>query len=593
MKKTNYKPKSKSQSSIHSVPAAASVVNPDSSLLSFRPYQRKVFDDRLTGIQVWLWGRQTGKSYTLAAWAVDRLLTRPGRLVTVLSNSKVNGIEFNLRCAEVCHKLGQAFEQEDLSPDRRYETMNCETRIRVAGKVGRIKILAANPRTARGFSGDLILDEFAFQEDSTAIWSAVEPILSSKADYLCRIASTPNGKHNQFYRLCTNGLYPVSRVTRTDAYAEGCQIFHPVTREPIDPLVARALAANKRIYDQNYECVFEDENMALLTQELITGAERPNVGLVCEGDWSQECLALLKAPLPATPGRKSAQQWLDEATDETAMYRCLLMNVCNGSGDRLGRLIKSGFEIGLDEVFDDYRADNGCFGQRHLFAGVDVGRNRDRTVITVVERLGNLHIVRAILRLDQMRLPEQQQRLDTLLSIPALRMLKIDATGIGCGLYEYTQNKFPDKVQGVNFSSTVPLGSPSAQSSVLSPRNFPTVRVTEFLATQLLQTYEDRAIHQPIDNTLRDDLRKPERLLSPSGRVSIAATRDEAGHADHFWSLALAIDAAKTPIAPPFYWTTFTMRRPVRSRLRLLRIDGRGIGRTMSQAHERTTPQIR
>jgi phage FluMu gp28-like protein len=565
MKKHSYKRNKHTKLPPASPAPQSSAVRPQDSLLTFRSYQRTVFDDRTTGIQVWLWGRQTGKSFTLAAWAVDRLLTRPGRLVTVLSNSKVNGMELNLRCAEVCHLMGQAFEQVDLSADNRFKTMNCETRIRVNGKVGRIKILAANPRTARGFSGDLILDEFAFHEDGNAIWNACEPILSSHRDYLCRIASTPNGKHNLFYRMCTNGLYKVSTVTRSDAWAEGCQIFHPDTRDPIDPATARELAPNKRIYDQNYECVFEDENMALLTQELIIAAERPSVGLVCEHDWSQECLALLKAPLPATPGRKSAQQWLDEATDETAMYRCLLMNVCNGSGDRLERLIKSGFEIGLDEVFDDYRADNGCFGQRHLFAGVDVGRNRDRTVISVVERLGNLHIVRAILRLDQMRLPEQQQRLDTLLNVHAVRMLKIDATGIGCGLYEYTQNKFPARVQGVNFSSTVPLGHSSAQSSVLNPRNSPSVRVTEYLATQLLQTYEDHAIHQPIDNSLRDDLRKPERLLSPSGRVSIAATRDEAGHADHFWSLALAIDAAKTPIAPPFYWTTFTMRRPVRS----------------------------
>src|SRR4051812_37877067 len=81
------------------------------SLLNFRPYQRRAFENKTAGIQILLWGRQTGKSYTLAAWAVDRLLTRPGRLVTVLSNSKVNGIEFNRRCAEVCEKLGQAFEQ--------------------------------------------------------------------------------------------------------------------------------------------------------------------------------------------------------------------------------------------------------------------------------------------------------------------------------------------------------------------------------------------------------------------------------------------------------------------------------------------------
>src|SRR5258706_15142869 len=94
--------------------SAPSVVNSGSSLLDFRSYQRRAFDNKSSGIEVWLWGRQTGKSFTLAAWAVDRLLTRPGRLVTVLSNSKVNGMELNVHCAKVCEKLGQAFEQEDL-----------------------------------------------------------------------------------------------------------------------------------------------------------------------------------------------------------------------------------------------------------------------------------------------------------------------------------------------------------------------------------------------------------------------------------------------------------------------------------------------
>jgi hypothetical protein len=59
---------------------------------------------------VWCWSRQIGKSFTLAAWAVDRLLTRPGRLVTILSNSQANGQELNMKVAEVCDHLllGQA-----------------------------------------------------------------------------------------------------------------------------------------------------------------------------------------------------------------------------------------------------------------------------------------------------------------------------------------------------------------------------------------------------------------------------------------------------------------------------------------------------
>lgn len=74
--------------------------------INFRPFQLPVFTDRESGVLVLHWSRQIGKSYVLAAWAVDRLLTRPGRLVTVLSNSRDNGAEFVQKCAEICRLFG-------------------------------------------------------------------------------------------------------------------------------------------------------------------------------------------------------------------------------------------------------------------------------------------------------------------------------------------------------------------------------------------------------------------------------------------------------------------------------------------------------
>ena len=174
--------------------------------LGLRAYQRNIFWDQTSGIVVLHWSRQIGKSFVLAAWAVYRLMTRPGRLVTVLSNSKENGAEFLLKCAEVCRTTCTRFETVIRSPGLDFEDMRMELRIRYRGRTGRIKVLAANPRTARGFSGDLILDEFAFHEDGNAIWQAAEPILASNKDFLCRIASTGNGKHNLFYRMVGEGL---------------------------------------------------------------------------------------------------------------------------------------------------------------------------------------------------------------------------------------------------------------------------------------------------------------------------------------------------------------------------------------------------
>jgi phage FluMu gp28-like protein len=367
---------------------------------------------------------------------------------------------------------------EDMSIDQSFENMRMEVRITIENMVGRIKVLAANPRTARGFSGDLILDEFAFHENSAAIWEAAEPILSSNPDFLCRIASTGNGRHNMFYRMAT-GAYKLSRVPRTLAWQQGVKVFDPATRLPITPEEARARSLDKRAYDQNYECAFADENMTLLSHELISAAERADVGIICSQDWSQEFLASLGTrTTPHTTGP--------------------------------------------------------------LFVGMDVGRNRDLSVITVAEKLGEIFFVRGILRMEGMRLPQQQLRLGEICQMPNFRRACIDMTGLGIGLVEYAQEAFGmSKIIGINFAATVPM----TQKIAADGRKRETVRVTEAMAVELLAAYEDRRIQHPIEAALRDSLRKPEKITTPGGRVSIAATRDEAGHADEFWSFALALEA--------------------------------------------------
>lgn len=462
-------------------------------LVTFRKYQERVFWDHETKTMLIHWSRQVGKSYTLAAWAVDRLLKNPGRLVTVLSNSRANGQEFVLKCQEVCRKLGQAMEMEsnnaaldqrtDISEDMKYDMMRGEVRITVEGQVGRILVLAANPRTARGFSGDLILDEFAFHENSQAIWEAAEPIISSNPDFLCRIASTGNGKRNMFYQLISEGRIPYYRVRRSDAWAaREIKIYSAVTGKEITPAQARAEASDKRAYDQNYECTFNDENSALLTQELINAAQRDGV-LIEDQQWSEATLIRL-------------------ATSTI--------------GD--------------------------------LFLGQDVGRNRDLSVQCVLEMIGQAYRIVAMLRMENMRLPAQRAELKKIATLPKFRRGEIDMTGIGLGLVEFAQDKpWGRKIHGVNFGSSEAISKKLKADGKKGDK----ARVTELMATDMLGVFEDRRIEIPMDPTLRDSLRKPEKIVSPGGRVSIAATRDDAGHADEFWAVALAIRASLKKGAPP------------------------------------------
>jgi phage FluMu gp28-like protein len=466
--------------------------------LPLRQFQKPVYHDRTSGILILHWSRQIGKSFVLAAWAVDRISEQLKRydnwLITVLSNSRDNGGEFVRKCDEVCHRLGVAIEKKDASADLTYQNLKMEIRmtrrVNDQERVGRIKVLAANARTARGFSGDLILDEFAFHENSHAIWEAAEPILSANAEYLCRVASTGNGKHNLFYRMCggpgpddgtffksQNG-FTVSRVSRTAANRLGIKIFDPNTRKSITPAEARRQALDKRAYDQNYECKFADENMCLLTHELLQQAERGGIPI-------------------------DNQNW---------------------SGTSIARLMRA---------------------EGILFLGADVGRQQDISVFAVLECVGRTKRIIALLRLAGQRLPQQQAQLDRICALPHFHKACIDMTGLGLGLVEYAQEKHGTyKVQGVNFSATEPI----SERIRAEGRKAATARVTELMATELLSCFEDKSLEicVELDHEAREDLRKPEKITSPGGRVSIAAVRDGTGHADHFWAFALAIRAAAT-----------------------------------------------
>ena len=285
------------------------------------------------------------------------------------------------------------------------------------------------------------------------------------------------GANNNGELFTSAAGFAVSRVTRTAAWQQGVKIYDlKRNRQPITPEQARAQALDKTAYDQNYECAFADENMTLLTYELISAAQS-DVVTIDSQEWSQASLHRMKE------------------------------------------------------------------AQGRLEIGNDIGRNRDLSMVTVIDHVGQLRRVVAMLKLENMRLPDQQRQLAIVCRLPKFHAYCGDMTGLGLGLVEFLQDQFGRyRIHGVNFSST----EPASDRIKLEGRKAETARVTEIMAVNLLACFEDRSLKDlPNDPALTDDLRKPEKITSPGGRVSIAATRDEAGHADGFWSLALAVRAGE------------------------------------------------
>jgi phage FluMu gp28-like protein len=134
----------------------------------------------------------------------------------------------------------------------------------------KITALPANPDTARGFSANVFLDEFAFHKDSQAIWRALFPVVS--AGHKLRVTSTPNGKANKFYELDTgaddDGWFR-HVVDIYQAVADGL---------PRDIEALRAAIGDEDAWAQEFELKYLDEASAWLSYELITACEDAAAG---------------------------------------------------------------------------------------------------------------------------------------------------------------------------------------------------------------------------------------------------------------------------------------------------------------------------
>ena len=160
---------------------------------------------------------------------------------------------------------------------------------------------------------------------------------------------------------------------------------------------------------------------------------------------------------------------------------------------------------------------------KSLYAGVDVARKKDFTVIWINCYEGLRHLTKRIITLKNMTFTDQEKILYSVLELPNLRRCCIDATGIGEQFAERAAERFGSyRVEGVKFT-------PQSKSDMAYP-----VRMA----------FEDGNILIPFDKHLRADLRSIRKETTASGNIRFAADHSENGHADRFWGCALALRAA-------------------------------------------------
>jgi phage FluMu gp28-like protein len=245
------------------------------------PYQRAVVDDPAR-FKLWLASRQIGKSMGLAAEAARDSAAKKNDMWVVLSAGERQALEF----MEKAKQWAEAFSLS--AADYFEEREHSEALIKSAeirwGNGSRMIALPANASTARGYSANLILDEFAFHEDPDAIWRGIYPSISNplKGQFKLRIASTANGKGNKFFDLWDkpNG-YAKHKTTIHDAVAAGLADKSGKTREAFIAELKAGLD-DPEGWAQEFECEFLDGSTVLLPYELIALAESADATEVCD-----------------------------------------------------------------------------------------------------------------------------------------------------------------------------------------------------------------------------------------------------------------------------------------------------------------------
>jgi phage FluMu gp28-like protein len=169
-----------------------------------------------------------------------------------------------------------------------------------------------------------------------------------------------------------------------------------------------------------------------------------------------------------------------------------------------------------------------------LYAGVDVGRRRDLTVIWVLSRHGDELVTRSVYELANAPFRQQYALLSEVLKLGTLRRCCIDAGGLGMQLAESAVEDFGShRVEPVNF----------------------TVAVKAQLAGGLRVAVEDGRIRIPAEEAIRNDWHSVERSVTTGGHVRFEASRGAGSHADRFWAAALAVQAAASAADGAIEWT--------------------------------------
>ncbi len=315
----------------------------------------------------------------------------------------------------------------------------------------RIIALPANADTARGYSGNVLLDEFAIHRDAKAIWKAM--VGRTMRGFKLRVLSSFKGKQNKFYELAkdlglADGVEPSPNPTHNGTWSAHWVDIYKAVGEGLDVDIdeLQRTVNDTDIWNEEFCCIPTDGAQDFIGIELVMQCESPAAATEFDHE--------------ARPG---------------------------------------------------------------LYFGFDIARKRDLSVIWIIELLDDgTKLTRGMIPMPHMRFDDQKE-----IAMKVAELCErgcVDSTGIGANLAENLAEKFPGKIEAVDFNASN----------------------KERMATSLKLDMEASKILLPAGNlAIRRSIQAVKKFTGSTGNIRFDAARTDQGHADEFWALALANAAAQ------------------------------------------------
>lgn len=178
-----------------------------------------------------------------------------------------------------------------------------------------------------------------------------------------------------------------------------------------------------------------------------------------------------------------------------------------------------------------------------FYAGLDVGKEADKTVLLIVQVAGNKRRVVYVETRSRTDSDALDGMVDRAFQFYQVRRLCVDSTGLGSFPAQRMQQRHGYwSVEPVTFT-------------LQSKEDLATSLYTAFSDRALVLPKTDAALPAPLDKSmpgnqpgcaeqLRHDVCSLQRIITSAGNVRYDAPRTDKGHADSAWALALAVHAA-------------------------------------------------